>query len=148
MKLQLSKLENGVTVIDNTYPLFEGTELAEDIFSIEVKRLSRADTIDISQKAFDEDGNISNGEYSKALFIASLGDATGFYDEDGVELESGDQLKEVIWEIAPNKLVEAIKNEISNFQAGEVEKKSETETSMTAMPDGMLDTQTSAEYVQ
>lgn len=112
MVLNLSKIKN-----DNK------TVQVEDLL-VEVKRLSRSEKIDVSTKAMGEDGEISSGEYSKAMFVASITDIDGLTDENGNKIGIEEHARELIWEYGEDKVVEAIKDAIQSFEVAE-EKKSE-----------------------
>lgn len=125
MKFNLAKLkENENVLITNTDEAFVGTELANEPFSIEIKRLSRAEKIDTMSNAVTSDGKISNGEYSKALFVASIASVENMVDEHGQELSIEDGIREIIWEYGSDVLVERIKAVIQSFNEID-EKKSE-----------------------
>jgi hypothetical protein len=126
MKFNLASLNNETKTITNADEAFIGTALAEQPFRVEVSRMSRANKIDTMSKAVLPDGTISNGEYSKALFIASVSDVNGFEDENGTPLGLEDDVVSLIWEYSPDALVEEIKAAIQNFNAIE-EKKVETQ---------------------
>ena len=124
MIFNLASLKEDNTVITNTDEAFVGTTLADSPFSIEIKRLKRAEKIDTMSKAVDAEGNISNGQYSKALFVASIAKVDGITDENGTPLTFEDGIREIIWEYGADILVEKIKSVIQGFNKVE-EKKSE-----------------------
>lgn len=122
MILNLAKFNTDTVLLTNTDEAFVGTTIAESPFSIKIKRLSRVEKIDTMSEALGEDGKISNGRYSRALFINSIAEVDGFVDENGDAITEG--IREIIWEIAPDALVGKIKEVIEGFNSSE-EKKSE-----------------------
>lgn len=128
MVFNLQSLKEDNVVITNTDEAFIGTVLADSLFSVEIKRLKRAEKIDTMSKAVDGEGNISNGEYSKALFVASIADVDGMVDEKGTPLGLEDGIREIIWEYGSDVLVEKIKAVIQSYNATEDKKKEEVES--------------------
>lgn len=124
MKFNLARINDQTKVIKSTDEAFEGTPLEGEGFAIEVKKLKRAEKIDTMSKAVLDDGTISNGEYSKALFISSIQAVSGFVDENEEEITIEDGIAELIWENAPDVLVEEVKKAIQSFNEIE-EKKSD-----------------------
>ena len=126
MVFNLASLKQDNVLVTNTDEAFIGTSVAESPFAIEVKRLTKVEKIDTIGKSLDADGNISNGEYSKVLFINSIASTEGFQDENGNELTLEDGVREIIWEYAPDILVDKVKKIIEDFNGNE-EKKSEVQ---------------------
>lgn len=124
MKFNLAKLKADNIIIANTDDVFAGTELAEEGFTVEVKRLTRAEKIDVSSNALDENGNVSQGEYSKAMFVSSIVAVGGFTDENGEEITIEKHVRELIWEYSPDQLVDEIRKAIESYRLVD-EKKSE-----------------------
>lgn len=137
---RLEELKNKVIVIDGAYHGFVGTELENDTFSVTVKGKSREDNIDLSVACQDENGNIKAGLYSKESFFTSIVSASGFYNENDVEL-SDDDAKEFLWEFAPKVLEDAISKAISSFVTIEEEKKSVEENLTSNTANGFGDTE-------
>lgn len=125
MVLNLSRLNNDNIIISNTDDKFVGTELEMQDFTIEVKRLDRAATIDISMGALDADGKIQTGKFSKLKFIGSIVEAVGFKDENGNDIGEAQHIKELIWEYSPDSLLTAIKEAIASYDITD-EKKSDS----------------------
>ena len=124
MIFNLAKLKEDSIFVTNTDSAFAGTTLADSPFSIEVKRLKREEKIDTMSKALDGEGNISNGVYSKTLFINSIASVDGMLDENGNPIGLEDGIREIIWEYGADILVDRVKKAIESFNAVE-EKKSE-----------------------
>jgi hypothetical protein len=141
MKLKISKLDINSVVLTNESDVFAGTDLANENFSVEVKPLTKVDTINLMQNCVDEvdeDTNkINIGKYTKLLFTSSVINADGFTDENDEVIEFGDELKEYLWEVAPDKLVSAIRNIIDDFKKADEEKKSEEEDLTEPMQNGL-----------
>ena len=135
MKFNLNKIKKGTLLIANSDAAFIGTALELQEFTIEVQKLSRADKIDVAGKAVNSDGEISNGQYSQAIFCASIVAVDGIdIVNDNGDVYSDEELKEhsickkeFLWEIAPNEMIEEIKRVIASFDIEEVEKKSDLE---------------------
>ena len=121
MVLNLSKIKN-----DNK------TVQVEDLL-VEIKRLSRAEKIDVSIKAMGEDGELSSGEYSKAMFIASIADIDGLTDENGNKIGIAEHARELIWEYASDKVVQDIRDAIQSFEIADEKKSEESETELKTM---------------
>lgn len=136
MIFNLAKLNSDNKFIQNTDEVFKDTPLAQEDFSIEVQRLSRSEKIDVSSKAMDADGKLSAGEYSKQLFINSIVAVDGMTDENGNEITIQDKVRELIWEYAPDVLVEAVKNQIESFNVIEEKKSEPLETDSENTPIG------------
>jgi hypothetical protein len=136
MKLNLKKIEDNKIELTNNSIVFADTELANSEFSVTIQKLNRADKIDVAQNSFDGEDTIKMGLYSKNLFMTSIVNAQGFTNEDGAELEFNEDLKEVIWEIAPDELINAIKDITDGFNKSDEEKKSDTEILTQNMQDG------------
>lgn len=98
---------------------FVGTILEGQGFTIEIKKILRAEGIDSAQKASNTDGSFSNGAYSKANFCDGIVTISGITNEDETTATAED-----IWEYAPNILVGAVRKVIDGFNAID-EKKSE-----------------------
>lgn len=123
MAIMLKKKDESV-ILDNNDEAFVGTEFASEPFSIEITKLRRSANIDILTMSVGEDGNISQGDYSREMFVRSITDIDGFVDENQQPLTVADGIAEIIWEYSPDVLVNAIKAKIQSFNAIE-EKKSE-----------------------
>lgn len=128
MVFNLASLKEDNTVITNTDEAFIGTVLADSPFSVEIKRLKRAEKIDTMSSAVDENGNISNGEYSKTLFVNSIASVDGMVDENNQPLGLEDGIREIIWEYGSDTLVEKIKSVIQGFNEVEQKKSEELES--------------------
>ena len=124
MIFNLAKLKSENIVLTNEDEQFVGSDLELQPFMVEVKRLSRADKIDVAGEAMDDNGEISSGKYSESMFKASIVSADGFTDElqQPISMEGG--VVDLIWEYAPDTLVNAIKEKIQSFDIL-AEKKSE-----------------------
>jgi ribosomal protein L22 len=127
MKFNLARLNEDTKIVANTDEVFAGTELAEQAFTVTVQKLKRAEKIDTMSKAVKDDGTISNGLYSQALFVSSIQAVDGFVDENGANITLEDGVAEIIWEYAPDALVEEIKKVIQSFNAIDEAKKKEPE---------------------
>jgi len=136
--MRVIKKDKNSVVLTNESDVFAGTDLETDIFSVEIKPLKKVDTINLMQECVIEDtSKINVGEYSKQLFTMSIVNASGFEDENGEELECDSDLKEWLWEDAPEKLTSAIKDIVDGFKKDEAEKKSEIEDSQSNMQNGL-----------
>lgn len=135
---ELEELNNKTIVIDGSYEGFIGTDLENDELIVSIQGKKRVDSIDLSIKCQDENGNMMAGLYSKESFKASIVSASGIFDENDIEL-SDDEAKDFLWESAPKALEEAITKSINSFVIIETEKKSETEDSTEPTPSGMYE---------
>ena len=126
MIFDLTKLKNDNIILTNEDDQFNDTDLQGQSFTSEIKRLSRADKIDVATESMTEDGKISSGKYSEAMFKAAIVDVDGFTDENHMAIPT-DHAIGLIWEYAPDTLVEAIKAKIQSFDIMS-EKKSEVST--------------------
>jgi hypothetical protein len=131
MKFNLARLNEDTKIVANTDEVFAGTELAEQAFTVTVQKLKRADKIDTMSKAVKDDGTISNGLYSQALFVSSIQAVDGFVDENGANITLEDGVANIIWEYADDALVEEIKKAIQSFNKQEEDKKKEPEIGVT-----------------
>ena len=125
MIFNLNKLKSENIILTNTDEQFVGTDLELQEFMIEVKRLSRADKIDVASEAMGENGTISSGKYSEAMFKASIVNIEGLTDEEGNAITMDTKAVDLIWEYAPDLMVNAIKEKIESFNVV-AEKKSES----------------------
>jgi len=128
MIFNLKKLNNDNKFLSNTDEKFIGTELELQEFTVEVKRLTRAQTIDMSVDSLDEKGQISSGEFSKLKFVNSIADVIGITNEDGQEIGIKEGARELIWEYAPDLLLNAIKETIASYDIAEQKKSESLET--------------------
>ena len=127
MVFNLSKLNNNENIVlSSTDEIFTNTSLANQGFSIEIQKINRADGIDMLTGSVDSEGNISNGQYSRALFIASIVAVDGFVDENQQPITIEDGIREILWEYGDDLLIDAVKSKIKGFKAYE-EKKSESQ---------------------
>ena len=131
MKFNLARLNEDTKIVANTDEVFAGTELAEQAFTVTVQKLKRADKIDTMSKAVKDDGTLSNGLYSQALFVSSIQAVDGFVDENGANITLEDGVANIIWEYADDALVEEIKKAIQSFNKQEEDKKKEPEIGVT-----------------
>jgi|FLOH01.1.fsa_nt_gi hypothetical protein len=131
MKFNLARLNEDTKIVANTDEVFAGTELAEQAFTVTVQKLKRAEKIDTMSKAVKDDGTISNGLYSQALFVSSIQAVDGFVDENGANITLEDGVANIIWEYADDALVEEIKKAIQSFNKQEEDKKKEPEIGVT-----------------
>lgn len=136
MKFNLSELQDDNVIITNTDEAFADTVLADEPFTIEVKRLKRAEKIDTMSASVDANGNISNGSYSKTLFINSITSVSGMVDENNQPLGLDEGIREIIWEYGSDILVERVKAVIQSFNAVEDKKKEEPESDLETTPIG------------
>lgn len=136
MKFNLSELQDDNVIITNTDEAFIDTVLADEPFTIEVKRLKRAEKIDTMSASVDANGNISNGSYSKTLFINSITSVSGMVDENNQPLGIDEGIREIIWEYGSDVLVEKVKAVIQSFNAVEDKKKEEPESDLETTPVG------------
>lgn len=136
MILNLSKLTNQNIVLSNEDEQFIGTDLELQPFMIEIKRLSRADKINVATESVSENGTISSGEYSKAMFINSIVAVEGFTNENNEPITLEKQVRELVWEFAPDALVNAIKEKIDSFDIKEEKKSEEQEPVLADTPNG------------
>ena len=125
MIFNLNKLKSENIILTNTDEQFVGTDLELQEFMIEVKRLSRADKIDVASEAMGDNGTISSGKYSEAMFKASIVNIEGLTDEEGNAITMDTKAVDLIWEYAPDLMVNAIKEKIESFNVV-AEKKSES----------------------
>jgi len=115
----LAKLkENNKVSVKNTDEAFDNSPLANQEFEVVVSKLTRSQKIDIATEAMDGE-KISNGKYSKAMFIKSIREI------EGMEVEGEADIREVIWEYGDDVLVDAIKQAIDSFTNADEEKKSD-----------------------
>jgi len=115
----LAKLkENNKVSVKNTDEAFDNSPLANQEFEVVVSKLTRSQKIDIATEAMDGE-KISNGKYSKAMFIKSIREI------EGMEVEGEADIREVIWEYGDDVLVDAIKQAIDSFTKADEEKKSD-----------------------
>jgi len=123
----VTKKEKNLVVLSNQSEVFAESELVNEDFSVTVCPLSKVDEINMMQDCINTDTNkIDAGKYSKALYVMSISNTTGFLNELGEELEMGEELEQFLWEDAPSLLQTAIKDVIDGFKKDENEKKSET----------------------
>lgn len=125
MIFYLNRLKSENIILTNTDEQFVGTDLELQEFMIEVKRLSRADKIDVASEAMGDNGTISSGKYSEAMFKASIVNIEGLTDEEGDAITMDTKAVDLIWEYAPDLMVNAIKEKIESFNVV-AEKKSES----------------------
>lgn len=125
MIFNLNRLKSENIILTNTDEQFVGTDLELQEFMIEVKRLSRADKIDVASEAMGDNGTISSGKYSEAMFKASIVNIEGLTDEEGNAITMETKAVDLIWEYAPDLMVNAIKEKIESFNVV-AEKKSES----------------------
>ena len=137
MKFNLARLNEDTKIVANTDEVFAGTELAEQAFTVTVQKLKRADKIDTMSKAVKDDGTISNGLYSQALFVSSIQAVDGFVDENGANITLEDGVANIIWEYADDALVEEIKKAIQSFNKQEEAKKKEPEEDLVVTQTGV-----------
>jgi len=122
MIFDLAKLKNDTKVV--TQDDFIGTALENDNFSIEITKINREDKIDVASESLKNDGDISLGKYNKNLFIGSIVAVSGFVDSENNEYDL-ETAKNLIWEYAPDILIEKIKTIVEDFDKTD-EKKSES----------------------
>lgn len=126
MKINLAKLkEQQEVVISSTDEIFKNYESLFDTgFSITIKRLGRTEQIDLVS-GLGED--TSAGERSKAFFVNSIIDVSGFEDENGTPMEMEHGIRDLIWDYMPN-LATILEKEIAKLSKAEEEKKSDNES--------------------
>ncbi len=136
MIFNLAKLNAENVVLSNEDEQFVGTELEMQSFMIVVKRLTRADKINVGADSADENGKISSGEYSKAMFVNSITEVDGFTDENQQPISIENSVRELIWEYSPDVMVEAIKKAIESFDIKDEKKSEEQEAPSLDIPTG------------
>ena len=137
MQINVAKLKaNTEVVITDKDECFVGTDLEGADFEVVVKRLSKVEKIDTAQEGQDDEGNFSNGLYSKALFTKSIVDVVGIKNELGQELTIEDGVADIIWEYAPDALSDRIKEVIQSFNKSEQKKSESLETDSAVTPAG------------
>lgn len=136
MQFNLSKLTQENVILSNEDEQFVGTDLELQPFMIEVKRITRADKINIASDSANDEGIISSGEYSKAMFINSIVSVDGFTDENQTPITINENVRELIWEYAPDALVDAIKGKIQSYDVKEEKKSDEPEAPSLDTPIG------------
>ncbi len=136
MKFNLNELKNDNIIITNDDEAFIGTVLADEPFSIEIKRLTQVEKIDTLQGATNDEGEFSNGEYTKSLFIASMAGVEGIVNEHNQPIGIEDGIREIIWEHGSDTLRNKIKTVISTFNINDDKKKEELEENLETTPAG------------
>ena len=136
MIFNLAKLKSENIILTNEDEKFVGTELELQPFMIEVKRLSRSEKIDVATKALGDEGAISGGKYSEVMFKEAIVNVEGFTDENQqpISLEAG--VVGLIWEYAPDTMVNAIKDAIQSFDISEEKKSDQQEQDSLDTPNG------------
>ena len=136
MIFNLAKLTSENVILTNEDDQFVGTDLELQPFIIEVKRLTRAETIDVARVAMNEDGTLSGGKYSEAIFVSSIVSVDGFTDENNNPIGMDDKVVNLIWEYAPDTLVNAIKEKIESFKMNDEKKSESSENDSLDIPTG------------
>ena len=136
MIFNLAKLTSENVILTNEDDQFVGTDLELQPFIIEVKRLTRAETIDVASVAMNEDGTLSGGKYSEAIFVSSIVSVDGFTDENNNPIGMDDKVVNLIWEYAPDTLVNAIKEKIESFKMNDEKKSESLENDSLDIPNG------------
>ena len=136
MIFNLAKLKSENIILTNEDEQFVGTELELQPFMIEVKRLSRSEKIDVATKALGNEGTISSGKYSEVMFKEAIVSVDGFTDENQVPITLKDGVVGLIWEYAPDTMVNAIKDAIQSFDISEEKKSESLETDSLDTPTG------------
>ncbi len=136
MIFNLTKLTVANVIVSNEDEQFVGTGLDLQPFMVEVKRLTRADKINIAQTSADDNGKIGTGEYSQAMFINSIVAVDGFVNEHQEPITIDKKVRELIWEHAPDEMVQAIKKAIESFDIKDEKKSEEQEAPLLDIPNG------------
>lgn len=128
MRFNTQTLKKDTVVIDQNNTAFVGTELSQSPFSITVADMKKEDKTDILYGCVNKDGEIKQGAYQKALFIASIVAVDGIIDEASEPLTLERGVRDIIWEYGNEKLRTQITDAIKNFSEVSEKKSEELET--------------------